>query len=79
MTGIVRAERVAFRYPQHDYGLRPTSLQIEVGESVFVSGPSGSGKSTLARCLVGLIPHLFFAPTHLTLHLWLLATALNQA
>jgi energy-coupling factor transporter ATP-binding protein EcfA2 len=59
VTGILRAERLAFRYPQHDYGLRPTSLQIEEGEPVFVSGPSGSGKSTLARCMVGLIPHLY--------------------
>jgi energy-coupling factor transport system ATP-binding protein len=59
MIAVVRAERVAFRYPQHDYGLRPTSLRVEEGDAVFISGPSGSGKSTLARCLVGLIPHLY--------------------
>lgn len=59
MSGAVRAERVAFRYPQHSFGLRPTSFRLEGGEAVFVSGRSGSGKSTLARCLVGLIPHLY--------------------
>jgi energy-coupling factor transport system ATP-binding protein len=59
MHGVVQAERVAFDYPQHDFGLAPTSLRVEAGDAVFVSGRSGSGKSTLARCLVGLIPHLY--------------------
>jgi energy-coupling factor transporter ATP-binding protein EcfA2 len=59
MTGIVRTEQVAYRYPQNDYGLAPTSLEIQPGEAVFITGPSGCGKSTLARCLTGLIPHLY--------------------
>jgi energy-coupling factor transporter ATP-binding protein EcfA2 len=59
VAGVVRAERVAFRYPQHDYGLCPISLDVPAGQAVFISGASGSGKSTLARCLVGLIPHLY--------------------
>jgi energy-coupling factor transport system ATP-binding protein len=57
--GILRAEGVAFRYPQHNHGLHSTSLKVDAGEAIFVSGPSGSGKSTLVRCLVGLIPHLY--------------------
>ncbi len=56
---IVRAEGVAYRYPQDGRGLAPLSLSIGAGESIFVSGPSGCGKSTLARCLTGLIPHLY--------------------
>lgn len=59
MAGLVRSEGVSFRYPQHGSGLPPTSLDIDAGDVVFISGPSGSGKSTLARCLVGLIPHLY--------------------
>jgi energy-coupling factor transporter ATP-binding protein EcfA2 len=58
-TSIVRAESVAYRYPQNDYGLAPTSLTMEPGNAVLVTGPSGCGKSTLARCLTGLIPHLY--------------------
>jgi energy-coupling factor transport system ATP-binding protein len=57
--GIVRAERVAYRYPQNDYGLAPTSLTMGAGDAMLVTGPSGCGKSTLARCLTGLIPHLY--------------------
>ena len=59
MAGLVCSEGVSFRYPQHESGLPPTSLDVDAGDVVFISGPSGSGKSTLARCLVGLIPHLY--------------------
>lgn len=59
MTGIVKAEKSAYRYPQNNHGLKSMSLSIEVGERVLVTGPSGCGKSTLARCLTGLIPHLY--------------------
>jgi energy-coupling factor transporter ATP-binding protein EcfA2 len=58
-TSIVRAESVAYRYPQNDYGLVPTSLTMGPGDVMLVTGPSGCGKSTLARCLTGLIPHLY--------------------
>ncbi len=59
MTSIVRAQEVAYRYPQNNHGLAPLSLSIEPGERLLVTGPSGCGKSTLARCLTGLIPHLY--------------------
>lgn len=55
----VCAVDVAYRYPQNDHGLPPTSLEVASGEVVLVTGPSGSGKSTLARSLSGLIPHLY--------------------
>jgi energy-coupling factor transport system ATP-binding protein len=55
----LRAQQVAFRYPQNDCGLSPTTLHVHPGEWVLVRGPSGCGKSTLARCLTGLIPHLY--------------------
>ncbi|MDY7077132.1 MAG: ABC transporter ATP-binding protein [Chloroflexota bacterium] len=59
MAGTVRAEALAYRYPQHGYGLSPISLEMHPGDVVLVAGPSGCGKSTLARCLTGLIPHLY--------------------
>ncbi len=55
----VRAQQVAFRYPQNNCGLPRTTLRVHPGEWVLVRGPSGCGKSTLARCLTGLIPHLY--------------------
>jgi energy-coupling factor transporter ATP-binding protein EcfA2 len=58
-SNIVRADSIAYRYLQNDYGLAPTSLTIGAGDAMLVTGPSGCGKSTLARCLIGLIPHLY--------------------
>lgn len=59
MDPILRAEAVAFAYPQENRGLPPVSLSLADGELLHISSPSGGGKSTLARCLVGLIPHLY--------------------
>ena len=59
MVPLLQAADVAYAYPQHGYGLSPTSLRVAPGEAVHVAGRSGSGKSTLARCLCGLIPHLY--------------------
>ncbi len=59
MPGTLRAERVAYRYPQNNRGLVPISLELEPGDRLLIAGPSGCGKSTLARCLAGLIPHLY--------------------
>jgi energy-coupling factor transport system ATP-binding protein len=59
LNGILRAEQLAYRYPQNEYGLQPISLAAEPGEALLIAGPSGCGKSTLARCLTGLIPHLY--------------------
>jgi energy-coupling factor transport system ATP-binding protein len=60
MTPILRAHEVGFQYPQDRRGLtRLTSLSVEAGTFLLITGASGSGKSTLARCLVGLIPHLY--------------------
>jgi energy-coupling factor transporter ATP-binding protein EcfA2 len=58
-ASIVRAESVAYRYPQNEYGLAPISITMRSGDAMLVTGPSGCGKSTLARCLTGLIPHLY--------------------
>jgi energy-coupling factor transport system ATP-binding protein len=59
MIKMIDAQQVEFSYPQEGRGLKATSLQVESGDCVHLSGSSGSGKSTLARCLTGLIPHLY--------------------
>jgi energy-coupling factor transport system ATP-binding protein len=55
----LRAQKLAYRYPQNSHGLEPVTLSIQPGERLLIAGPSGCGKSTLARCLIGLIPHLY--------------------
>ena len=50
---------VSKTYPNGTVGLKPTSLSIEKGEFVFITGNSGSGKSTLLKLMLKEIE-----PTH---------------
>ncbi len=59
MIDLLRAEGVAFKYPQDGRGLRSVSLHLGEGQALFIGGELGCGKSTLARCLSGMIPHLY--------------------
>jgi energy-coupling factor transporter ATP-binding protein EcfA2 len=53
----VRLNEVSFRYPgaQHD-ALSPTSLPVDIGEHVAITGANGSGKTTLMLILAGREP-----------------------
>src|SRR5262249_21013065 len=52
----IRAEELTPALPNGRVLLSDTSLSIEPGNRILISGPSGSGKSTLFRALAGIWP-----------------------
>jgi putative ATP-binding cassette transporter len=52
----ITVNEVEIRLPDDRLLIAPSSLSIEPGQSVLITGPSGSGKSTLFRVLGGLWP-----------------------
>jgi putative ATP-binding cassette transporter len=50
-------EHLALQLPHGGELLSDTSLALEPGKDVLVTGPSGSGKSTLLRALAGIWPY----------------------
>ena len=49
---MIHLTNVSKKYPNGTVGLKPTSLNIEKGEFVFITGNSGSGKSTLLKLML---------------------------
>lgn len=56
---MIHLNNVSKTYPNGTVGLKPSNLQIEKGEFVFITGNSGSGKSTLLKLMLKEIE-----PTH---------------
>lgn len=56
---MIYLNNVSKTYPNGTVGIKPTSLSIEKGEFVFITGNSGSGKSTLLKLMLKEIE-----PTH---------------
>ncbi|OON97358.1 MAG: cell division ATP-binding protein FtsE [Epulopiscium sp. Nele67-Bin005] len=56
---MIELTSVSKTYPNGTVGLHATSLYIEKGEFVFITGPSGSGKSTLLKLILKEV-----SPTH---------------
>ena len=56
---MIYLNNVSKTYPNGTVGIKPTSLSIEKGEFVFITGNSGSGKSTLLKLMIKEIE-----PTH---------------
>ena len=55
-TGGLQASALNLDLPTGARLLAHTSLQVQPGDSILLSGPSGSGKSTLFRALAGIWP-----------------------
>ena len=53
----VTVEDLSLALPQGTTLLAPTTLKLERGRHVLISGPSGSGKSTFFRALAGIWPY----------------------
>ena len=54
-TPAVALDRVSFRYPGTQAGVRDIALDIAPGELVVCLGPSGCGKTTLLRLIAGFV------------------------
>ncbi len=52
---MIRAEKLAKRYPNGAQALDDVDIDIPAGQFVAVIGPSGAGKSTFLRCINGLV------------------------
>jgi len=50
-------DHLALQLPHGGELLTDTSIELEPGKDVLVTGPSGSGKSTLLRALAGIWPY----------------------
>jgi len=52
---MIELERVSYRYPEGDCGVREISLELRPGERSVLLGANGCGKSTLLKLIDGLL------------------------
>ena len=51
---MISISDLRFRYPEGDFELNVSTLEVETGETLAVTGPSGSGKTTLLHLIAGI-------------------------
>ena len=51
---MISISDLRFRYPEGEFELNVSSLNVDAGEKVAVIGPSGSGKTTLLHLMAGI-------------------------
>jgi len=52
---MISLRDMVFEYPDSDFSLRASSLDIDAGQMAAVIGPSGSGKTTLLHLAAGIL------------------------
>lgn len=52
---MISAKDIKFRYPNGDFLLKISELEVQAGEKVALIGPSGSGKTTLLNLIAGIL------------------------
>ena len=52
---MIELHDLAFSYPDSDFGLSITGLEIAAGTTTAFIGPSGSGKTTLLNLIAGIL------------------------
>lgn len=53
---MIKAKDVSLVYDDGTIGLKEFSLNIKLGDTVYITGPSGSGKTSLLKLLLGIEP-----------------------
>lgn len=51
---MIKAKEVSLVYDDGTIGLKEFSLNIKLGDTVYITGPSGSGKTSLLKLLLGI-------------------------
>lgn len=51
---MIYAQGVSLKYQDGTIGLRNVNLNIENGDTVYITGPSGSGKTSLLKLFMGM-------------------------
>lgn len=51
---MIKAKDVSLVYDDGTIGLKEFSLNIKLGDTVYITGPSGSGKTSLLKLLLGI-------------------------
>jgi putative ABC transport system ATP-binding protein len=55
---MIKIRDMVFDYPDSDFSLRASAIDIDAGQTAAIIGPSGSGKTTLLHIAAGILTPL---------------------